>query len=848
MAAQAAERPADDGFGTHMLEHAAELDGIATLRAFEGQEARLGEAFPEMSDAGRQARLRAVADGDVMGDTADAFVTSAFVYATPSDLRNADTQRAMADALAATAYEGGDPRETARRNLAADRLAGVLAEGGGRELLLSEDIQPEVRAWALENVLSDARWNGEALSDGWGSDVVTTAFAEQTQAQYAARGSEGAELTGDALRNTVGQAIGERPDQLPPEDESTAARDARLAAGLDHGYYGDETRAAGLAKTIEDVGGEGASVSVVPVAVTSNDFGVAAFNVFRVERADGEVRFVDDQGLVYRDFDHWRSKNELPPGRTSYPEGLEPGADLVEPENTRRVVDTVGERLGQVLDYAAIGVGVVAGAAIIVGTGGTAAIIAAGAAGAYTAGRAGAEIYDDHQRGVDVLDFSNPENRAQWLEVAAGALSVGAIGSGLRVANAARQGVQVGTTLSRTAAGLAIAADTADALAMTDQAVSLAVNWSDMSNGDRAMGMLNIAFWGGMGVASARAGGGDLRDAFSFTRLDSTFRTGTPYPMQEVPGLQPGEMRVSYTEANGRAGDIVIETGPGPVDPAALARHTETARAMEASGGLRDRFNALIGGETPPVGSAAWEADLEIRKITAESQAIAAEQAAPGLTPARAAELEVRQHELAEAINREQVRLTNAAADPNGFGAAPRSLTDITNAYVTSGDISRGLPPGYASVSVPSAGAPATVSYLPVNADGQALGITATIDQSMLDTGTRADPNIGPPGFIHGDYNHSRGHLLARMLGGDGGDERNLVTLFQVDTNSPVMGSFEDAVYQAVDAGEVVNYSVTPVYEGGSRPVALAISARGSGGFSLDITLHNVDGTNGLGR
>ena len=48
-----------------------------------------------------------------------------------------------------------------------------------------------------------------------------------------------------------------------------------------------------------------------------------------------------------------------------------------------------------------------------------------------------------------------------------------------------------------------------------------------------------------------------------------------------------------------------------------------------------------------------------------------------------------------------------------------------------------------------------------------------------------------PPGFVSGDENHSRGHLLARSLGGSGTDERNLVMLYQRFTNSPVMSDFE---------------------------------------------------------
>ena len=663
-------RASEGRFADQLRETAFETDPAAAADAYQGQEVLLGRELMDMPREIQRDVFQAVANREINGESADRLVSSMFVYADAADLRDAGNQRAMADALAMTAQPSTHPTPSAERQIIANRLNDALSTSGGRELLFNENVNPDVRGWALENVMHNPEWTGAALENGWESDVVTLQLGEQAAAQYAQRGTEARALTGDALRNTVGQALGEQPDRLPPENETAAERQARLDAGLDHNYYTDESRAAAVASVIEREGGEGAKVSVVPVSVTSNEFGVANFNVFRVERADDTVIFVDDKGQRYRDFDHWQSKNELPPGRMTHPAGLEPGAELIEPENTRAVVDTFWEHAGRVLDWTAMGVGVVAGAALVVGTGGTAAIVAAGVAGAYTAGRAGAEIYDEAERGVDVFDMSNPENRSRWLEVAAGTLSVGAIGSGLRVAHLSSKGAQVSTALSRTAAGLAIAGDTADAIAMTDQAIQLTQNWDQMSNGDRAAGLLNIAFWAGMGAASAKAGGADLQDAFSFTRLDNTFRTGTPYPMAEVPGMAPGEIRVAYNENGGRARDIRIETG-GNVDRADLQRHTETARQMEAAGGLSDRLRAMVGNEQPPVGSAAWEAQLEIGKINAEAADIATQLAQPDLSATQKSALELRQQELNDAINVQTERLNEWGTMGEGWVAAP---------------------------------------------------------------------------------------------------------------------------------------------------------------------------------
>ena len=65
------------------------------------------------------------------------------------------------------------------------------------------------------------------------------------------------------------------------------------------------------------------------------------------------------------------------------------------------------------------------------------------------------------------------------------------------------------------------------------------------------------------------------------------------------------------------------------------------------------------------------------------------------------------------------------------------------------------------------------------------------------------------------------------------------MTLFHRNANSPVMRDLEALVYRAVDAGEVVNHRVKPIYDGAGMPTHVAVSARGSNGFSLDVTIAN---------
>jgi hypothetical protein len=102
-----------------------------------------------------------------------------------------------------------------------------------------------------------------------------------------------------------------------------------------------------------------------------------------------------------------------------------------------------------------------------------------------------------------------------------------------------------------------------------------------------------------------------------------------------------------------------------------------------------------------------------------------------------------------------------------------------------------------------------------LNANRQATGISATLTASMLGTGTRANWRQTP-------------HLAGRQLGGRG-VPRNIVNMTQNGANSPQMSSFENRVARRVRAGEVIDYSATPLYnEGALPPSAVLVTATGS--------------------
>mgnify|MGYP001553846726 FL=1 len=54
------------------------------------------------------------------------------------------------------------------------------------------------------------------------------------------------------------------------------------------------------------------------------------------------------------------------------------------------------------------------------------------------------------------------------------------------------------------------------------------------------------------------------------------------------------------------------------------------------------------------------------------------------------------------------------------------------------------------------------------------------------------------------------------------------------------MRKYETAVRSAIESGEVVRYSATPVYNGNALiPHEIIISARGSNGFRLNVRIQN---------
>ena len=152
---------------------------------------------------------------------------------------------------------------------------------------------------------------------------------------------------------------------------------------------------------------------------------------------------------------------------------------------------------------------------------------------------------------------------------------------------------------------------------------------------------------------------------------------------------------------------------------------------------------------------------------------------------------------------------------------------------------------GWAQQALPRGGSciesgNSSIHYGELDSLGRATGVDATITVDMVGTGTPAKSSIKPAGFGGQKAGHARGHLLGNQLGGAGDDPRNLTTLFQNPVNHPVMSSVEGSVRKAVEAGEVVQYSVKPIYEGNTLiPSGVTIKAEGDKGFYIYQTILN---------
>ncbi|MEW1601990.1 RHS repeat-associated core domain-containing protein [Streptomyces sp. NPDC093808] len=181
--------------------------------------------------------------------------------------------------------------------------------------------------------------------------------------------------------------------------------------------------------------------------------------------------------------------------------------------------------------------------------------------------------------------------------------------------------------------------------------------------------------------------------------------------------------------------------------------------------------------------------------------------------------------------------------DPLGLEPAPNPDVYVFNPL--QGCDPLGLAPRYANRPDRYAWG-GSVRYKATDHLGRPTGVSACIRKEMvIAQGTEAGKMWTKGWRGHGTlFNEARGHLLANTLGGAGkgpNAPHNLVTLTQNPTNHPHMYEmFEKPIADAAMKDEIVQYSVTPIYEGVNPiPIRLEFEAFGNKGFSLSGFLDN---------
>lgn len=453
------------------------------------------------------------------------------------------------------------------RELKANDLTPAEQAEADRYTRVGQAIADAQRAWASLPADLRATNDPSKLADFIDRNYQT--LIAPTFAQYLnLRGDESRQLSGASLVNEIGLAMNLRPNHVPQTEQDIAA----LNAGTWEFYTGAERQAIQpILDSIRSVGGDSPRVASLPVMFDSPETGLVQVPLFRVDTPQGE-RFVDNVGRVYQNFQDWIDNNKLPSGRVSYPVNGHLTADSngraqIKTEDT----DTFWESIRPWVDGGVAVLGVVAGVAAIIGTGGLATPIVLGGAAAYGVARSGGELYDRASHNQSISPF-DPGARSEWINLGANVVGLAALGSSLRVASAVSRGLTASNSAVRLATGLNVASQYADTFAMADTGLTLAANWDRMTPQERMMAMGQIAFWGGMQAHSIRQAGG-VSNLYGLQNLDSYMAQAR----QQLSNLDPRLYEIrQVTTPDGQTMSVVVRKDLDPNSPLQMSNVNPT--------------------------------------------------------------------------------------------------------------------------------------------------------------------------------------------------------------------------------------------------------------------------------
>jgi hypothetical protein len=439
---------------------------------------------------------------------------------------------------------------------------------------------------------SIARGNADASYNRYLGDAVRDQIRPAIEPYLAGNGEPKA-FSARALTELVGAALHEAPSEA-------AAADGQLR------YEGAaRARIDRVAQALMRAGGTHApKLSVVPVFVRNDRFEpfaptvhpqFSAVPLFRVVAADGTDRFVDAQGSTYRDLEHWKQTNALPPTDVIVPKQARLGGGRggqVELESfSNQRWDNLAWAAAKTTVYGAAGVaGAVAlasGGAVVAGP-----VFVAGSVVGAIDGVDQIKTLVEHKRPPS---FSDPEWRGALLTTAASSLSLG---------NGVLQSQQ-GLT-----AQLLTGAESATGLLETTEAGRQFVQqYGQMTPAERLQAAAQISFFGALAAGSTVKSVNDLRGGTAKADGVSTAGTDVDQPAQPAAtGQQPqGAADLGRLQLDGEAVSSPSDadaTGGGGRDADDQSEPVSRTRGGDGSPTLSEsdrselvqRARALIGG------------------------------------------------------------------------------------------------------------------------------------------------------------------------------------------------------------------------------------------------------------
>ncbi len=492
-------------------------------------------------DSVRLQTLGDVLDATTAGEVTD--TSAAVLNAVHADLDGdllAESDE-LRENLAASFGAHWHPNAPALAEREADRMAGVLGTELGREVLYGDQVPLAGRAEAMA-LVRGSNWTGEDFTsdDFLEREYLPALAAPRAESFLAGRGDDPIPLTGTNLENTIGFAFG-LPPEVPDDetDAEVAEREAAVAAG-EYSYYEGNEAIDTVAEQIRNVGGEPPNVTVLPVQYYDDGVAVSV-PLFRVQHSEtGEDYFVDNIGRSYSSFEKWRDENLLPPGIMTYPANGHLSADedgevALVTDPTPETVDTPREHIEQFLDTAALVGGVVAGGALVVGSGGFAAPVVLGATAAWGAYRSGERLLDRHQHGQSINPLSDGAARSEWLNFGANVFSVATAGTAGFAARASRGVSGALRPPAAVAAGyLGTTSAVLDGAAAADATYTLFRDWDELDAQQRANLALSAGFFGVTTLVGAGQNPGRARDLFNPNALRDAYLADVPSSTQQL--------------------------------------------------------------------------------------------------------------------------------------------------------------------------------------------------------------------------------------------------------------------------------------------------------------------------